>query len=45
VPVSGERSSRPSAISRSQASASATIPPVIEAQRVPPSACSTSQSM
>ena len=39
MPVSGERSSAPSEISRSQASRSATSPPVIDAQRVPPSAC------
>jgi hypothetical protein len=45
VPVSGGRLSLPAATRRSHASASATIPPVIEAQRVPPSAWRTSQSM
>ena len=44
VPVSGERSSEPFVIRASHASRNATSPPVIEAQRVPPSAWSTSQS-
>ena len=38
------RASLPSCSRRSQARRSATKPPVIAAQRVPPSACSTSQS-
>ena len=41
----GLSASVPSARSFATASSSATIPPVIEAQRVPPSACRTSQSM
>jgi hypothetical protein len=43
-PVSGVRSSAPSVISRAHASSSAICPPVMEAQRVPPSAWRTSQS-
>src|SRR3954452_18545351 len=43
-PVSGDEDSASSACSRRQASSSATNAPVIDAQRVPPSACSTSQS-
>ena len=43
-PISGSRSMRSSATSRAQPSSSATYAPVIEAQRVPPSASSTSQS-
>ena len=42
--VSGSLLITPSAISLLTASRSATQPPVIAAQRVPPSACSTSQS-
>ncbi len=44
-PVIGLAASLPSLISRSKAKCSATHAPVIEAVRVPPSACSTSQSM
>ena len=44
APLTGERSSFSSATSRRQASSSATQAPVIDAHRVPPSACSTSQS-
>ena len=44
VPLSGEAASLPCSCRRLQASASATNPPVIEAQRVPPSAVRTSQS-
>ncbi len=43
--VSGSLSSLPSDITRRSASSSATYPPVIAAQRVPPSASSTSQSI
>ena len=42
---SGSACSSPRALSPATASASATMAPVMEAQRVPPSACSTSQSM
>ena len=45
-PVSGSARSRRCCLrGRSSASASATKPPVIDAVRVPPSACSTSQSI
>src|SRR5881227_43690 len=44
-PCSGLPAIRPRRTSCSQASARATKPPVMEAVRVPPSACSTSQSM
>src|SRR5437588_577690 len=44
-PCSGFPAIRPRRTSCSQASARATKPPVMEAVRVPPSACSTSQSM
>jgi hypothetical protein len=44
VPVSGTDASLPSSTSRRSARSSATKPPVIDAQRVPPSAVSTSQS-
>ena len=45
APVSRFATSLPSAITRATAMASATYAPVIAAVRVPPSACSTSQSM
>ena len=44
VSLSGEPVSRPDSCSRRHAGASATKPPVMDAQRVPPSACRTSQS-
>ena len=44
-PSAARRSTPPCALHQAIASATATQAPVIDAQRVPPSACSTSQSM